>query len=167
MNELTFSGLFRISIHALLAESDTEHCGRVERFCDFYPRSPCGERPAQTVRDLCGTAISIHALLAESDVKVQEGWYDERYISIHALLAESDYRLGGRAGNTFVFLSTLSLRRATRGYFKVHSPPTNFYPRSPCGERLYISVSIVVSQVFLSTLSLRRATPRTLLQRRF
>ena len=35
----------RISIHALLAESD--HDGRVNlfRFQNFYPRSPCGERP--------------------------------------------------------------------------------------------------------------------------
>ena len=35
-----------ISIHALLAESDSvaAHFGR--RKLNFYPRSPCGERPA-------------------------------------------------------------------------------------------------------------------------
>ena len=37
-----------ISIHALLAESDPVlalcSCGGVS---DFYPRSPCGERPAE------------------------------------------------------------------------------------------------------------------------
>ena len=34
---------------------------------DFYPRSPCGERPG-TIGAAAGTAaISIHALLTESD----------------------------------------------------------------------------------------------------
>ena len=56
-------------------------------------------------------------------------------ISIHALLAESDNRYGRPIDVQFVFLSTLSLRRATR------------YGRP-----------IDVQLVFLSTLSLRRAT---------
>ncbi len=57
--------------------------------------------------------ISIHALLAESDRGAYRGARQSRPISIHALLAESDlptasaWTLGG------VFLSTLSLRRAT------------------------------------------------------
>ena len=34
------------------------------------------------------------------------------------------------------FLSTLSLRRATQNNMKVRVIRTNFYPRSPCGERL-------------------------------
>ena len=34
------------------------------------------------------------------------------------------------------FLSTLSLRRATRLWTILYSCPGNFYPRSPCGERL-------------------------------
>ena len=56
---------------------------------DFYPRSPCGERPEQTAREQAIAAISIHALLAESDITnpvPRRG----RAISIHALLAESD-----------------------------------------------------------------------------
>ena len=56
----------------------------------FYPRSPCGERlilpPDET-----------------SSIK----------ISIHALLAESDNRYGRPIDVQLVFLSTLSLRRAT------------------------------------------------------
>ena len=36
--------------------------------------------------------------------------------------------------------------------------PSNFYPRSPCGERLFLSVSSASAWQFLSTLSLRRAT---------
>ena len=57
----------RISIHALLAESDRNGFA----FVDILP-------------------ISIHALLAESDLTVSD--LGKRYIriSIHALLAESD-----------------------------------------------------------------------------
>ena len=78
----------------------------------FYPRSPCGERPALPGWWTAGPAISIHALLAESDDKNE-----------CTSLAPKP------------FLSTLSLRRATR---ILHQPPSqnlDFYPRSPCGER--------------------------------
>ena len=34
-----------ISIHALLAESDPRKLVRLMGMGDFYPRSPCGERP--------------------------------------------------------------------------------------------------------------------------
>ena len=59
---------------------------------------------------------------------------------------------------SFAFLSTLSLRRAT-----VIAPMwghgfTNFYPRSPCGERRVLFLFSDIDIIFLSTLSLRRAT---------
>ena len=57
---------------------------------NFYPRSPCGERPALTAKR-----------------------FDIYTISIHALLAESDARLIDPTFGQEVFLSTLSLRRAT------------------------------------------------------
>ena len=34
-----------ISIHALLAESDISCAWSASKLGDFYPRSPCGERP--------------------------------------------------------------------------------------------------------------------------
>ena len=37
-----------ISIHALLAESDTTHTPTAYIAPHFYPRSPCGERPYLT-----------------------------------------------------------------------------------------------------------------------
>ena len=37
--------------------------------------------------------------------------------------------------DTMLFLSTLSLRRATQRHPKTSNHPHNFYPRSPCGER--------------------------------
>ena len=56
---------------------------------NFYPRSPCGERPAIDVFLAVWAIISIHALLAESDNSAY-GALDGASISIHALLAESD-----------------------------------------------------------------------------
>ena len=101
-----------ISIHALLAESDAQKRYHGSPAADFYPRSPCGER-------LVGHLL--HAGV---------GW-----ISIHALLAESDLRTPPQGSRSRIFLSTLSLRRATHG------------------------VRIAkIDLAFLSTLSLRRAT---------
>ena len=79
-------------------------------------------------------------------------------ISIHALLAESD---SGIIWRDFVgrrFLSTLSLRRATSRPTLGKAARPDFYPRSPCGERLYTAICKHLLFQFLSTLSLRRAT---------
>ena len=78
----------------------------------FYPRSPCGERPAFDFLAVSAVQISIHALLAESDPYVYI-LVNTFLISIHALLAESDATKSEQGANTRQFLSTLSLRRAT------------------------------------------------------
>ena len=78
----------------------------------FYPRSPCGER-----RDF------------------RLSTFDYRLISIHALLAESDLETLLTEPEVNIFLSTLSLRRATPSGTSVCHVEHNFYPRSPCGER--------------------------------
>ena len=57
------------------------------------------------------------------------------YISIHALLAESDPLAKVRHCEGYIFLSTLSLRRATCGRSRLVLCQSHFYPRSPCGER--------------------------------
>ena len=77
--------------------------------------------------------ISIHALLAESDLRVMDD-SKSSIISIHALLAESDQKK------------------------KINPANQNFYPRSPCGERLMQAMAHLMELLFLSTLSLRRAT---------
>ena len=79
-------------------------------------------------------------------------------ISIHALLAESDPLVNMRNTLSPVFLSTLSLRRATSAGYNCHNARLDFYPRSPCGERLPPVDTSSVRESFLSTLSLRRAT---------
>ena len=57
----------QISIHALLAESDSQGDLFQYQDTDFYPRSPCGERPIRWMSTGSRDIISIHALLAESD----------------------------------------------------------------------------------------------------
>mgnify|MGYP000727419528 CR=1 FL=1 len=62
---------------------------------NFYPRSPCGERLIDEIQLEFNSLISIHALLAESD--------------------------GAGLSSCFgkiIFLSTLSLRRATQYAYK-------------------------------------------------
>ena len=105
---------------------------------DFYPRSPCGERHMDNLFRISYRNISIHALLAESD------------------LGFCCCLFGG-----LVFLSTLSLRRATRPWWKCRAFRLYFYPRSPCGERHINTDSFSRVMLFLSTLSLRRATSYT------
>ena len=83
---------------------------------------------------------------------------DAQSISIHALLAESDINGIGLIVHVSGFLSTLSLRRATRCRCRLVSRNGNFYPRSPCGERPQNQTSTNPPRRFLSTLSLRRAT---------
>ena len=125
-------------------------------------------------------SISIHALLAESDETAPYRVW-ETQISIHALLAESDQLPAAKPPVMLRFLSTLSLRRATTDGLFFLDRRKNFYPRSPCGERLasddrtrtteHISIHALLaesdhegtntgtnSSIFLSTLSLRRAT---------
>ena len=84
-----FPRLDIISIHALLAESDSRTKAIPTKVGNFYPRSPCGERPWPLLRYGRYWHISIHALLAESDPIVEHDLNNVN-ISIHALLAESD-----------------------------------------------------------------------------
>ena len=126
-----------ISIHALLAESDGAYRGARQSRPHFYPRSPCGERPFR--------------------IAFKRPWkhFYPRSPCGERLLEEAQ-RITG-----LIFLSTLSLRRATRVSTTSGAPLSHFYPRSPCGERPSTdSVRIFFFQLFLSTLSLRRATPR-------
>ena len=60
--------------------------------------------------------ISIHALLAESDLSMAAVCQAVSAISIHALLAESDQMYVSTKILEQIFLSTLSLRRATRPF---------------------------------------------------
>ena len=146
-----------ISIHALLAESDTANRTDPSAILDFYPRSPCGERPS-----------AAHASKASTLNFYPRSPCGERQ------------RPSRKTDRLQPFLSTLSLRRATFGVavfehtvvISIHALLAesdhsggpwqavymDFYPRSPCGERRYMSLEDRQVSLFLSTLSLRRAT---------
>ena len=126
----------------------------------FYPRSPCGERPRERASIKPIFRISIHALLAESDLSGISSRTAETAISIHALLAESDeFRKLLYPGSTRISIHALLAEsdHSRRNRKQRHS---NFYPRSPCGERHYYDKVSPPAKKFLSTLSLRRATCR-------
>ena len=236
-----------ISIHALLAESDEAEDGykdTVTEFLstlslrratveevsgdtwtrDFYPRSPCGERPRLATRSRhypmdfyprspCGERHDTSSLmqcqakflstlsLRRATVIFRKRDTPSQFLSTLSLRRAT--RFGRVIDVQFVFLSTLSLRRATSMetfcqvvsaisihallaesdcYSLRHSASCRyFYPRSPCGERRYlintyhrifgISIHALLAEsdlytltrcasqrLFLSTLSLRRAT---------
>ena len=107
---------------------------------------------------LAARDISIHALLAESDPYLLGKFWELVGISIHALLAESDKKPIPVWLLFKLFLSTLSLRRATVGI-----------PNANTDKKISIHALLAESDVlpsyytsrdyiFLSTLSLRRAT---------
>ena len=145
----------------------------------FYPRSPCGERRRNTPDDFCSRGISIHALLAESDQRSQPQSRCHCDFYPRSPCGERLKQLFATIGTT-IFLSTLSLRRATLramaaaqdNAISIHAllaesdisssgvsaGRMHFYPRSPCGERRRNGCHGFYSCLFLSTLSLRRAT---------
>ena len=123
----------------------------------FYPRSPCGERRAWPAYRPAACRISIHALLAESDrtmpriATINRHFYPrspcgERRIAYEASKAGKHFYPRSPCGERhlynvtnqtwLLFLSTLSLRRAT----------------------LFQNNIFFHYNLFLSTLSLRRAT---------
>ena len=126
-----------VSIHALLAESDTSWCWpRPTAHC-FNPRPPCGERhqlvlaPANC--SLFQSTPSLRRATVAANLSGSDGG-----VSIHALLAESD-----------------------TARFPRRSREPGFNPRPPCGERHGTLPSTLTRAGFQSTPSLRRATAPT------
>ena len=169
-----------ISIHALLAESDVT-LELYNSLCqDFYPRSPCGERPLLSSYIIVYVKISIHALLAESD-RFQNELFDIlwRFLSTLSLRRATVVKMSIKFFNTDFYPRSPCGERPRTGLtcgggrnISIHAllaesdqlqgfllaQGHNFYPRSPCGERLCVIELIQRGFVFLSTLSLRRAT---------
>ena len=84
----------------------------MEEFDNFYPRSPCGERHARPTASNATT----------------------KFLSTLSLRRATHGTNSGT--NSSIFLSTLSLRRATNNVLPAYAACGDFYPRSPCGERL-------------------------------
>ena len=107
-----FHGIKRVSIHALLAESDDKETAFVMNNHGFNPRPPCGERPGPIIFPFKLDRFQSTPSLRRATSPLFPHLL-EQGVSIHALLAESD-----------------------------RSPPPklrltcSFNPRPPCGERL-------------------------------
>ena len=101
---------------------------------DFYPRSPCGER----LLEIPLPCLVIHNFYPRSPcgerpgkVKVVEPGFV--FLSTLSLRRATD--TSSLMQCQVKFLSTLSLRRATANSQKERQGQHDFYPRSPCGER--------------------------------
>ena len=123
----------------------------------FYPRSPCGERPSSRTerqeqrvfypRSPCGERLG------------PVSFFNTFFIfSIHALLAESDVLPGYKSFRNCIFLSTLSLRRATLVSMFDSPNGKNFLSTLSLRRATAPNHNPCSRSSFLSTLSLRRAT---------
>ena len=127
--------IHRISIHALLAESDGD--------VTVPPQKAVGFLSTLSLRRATFRSYFPWPFLAA--------------ISIHALLAESDPAMLPQLWRRFYFYprSPCGERLRLRWLLCLVQ---DFYPRSPCGERRSCCTAHQISAQFLSTLSLRRAT---------
>ena len=146
----------RISIHALLAESDGGDLHYLIPSKDFYPRSPCGERPATICNIYAASYFYPRSPCGERPLNLLNPRPARLFLSTLSLRrATRDNRYRRRV---FEFLSTLSLRRAT-----------GVTTSQQMIEEISIHALLAESDgipgggtggvdAFLSTLSLRRAT---------
>ena len=146
-----------ISIHALLAESDAKTFEHYYNQYDFYPRSPCGERRNSPVvvprtghfypRSPCGERPLASGINPNQSDFYPRSPCGER-LALDQYLNEQE-----------VFLSTLSLRRATlKKIQKLWDAPISIHALLAESDGIGL-VFMWWGVRFLSTLSLRRATP--------
>ena len=123
-----------ISIHALLAESDAQICQVVSAELYFYPRSPCGER-----------RFGLARLVACINFYPRSPCGERPCLTKFLKVCQ-------------IFLSTLSLRRATvRVCESVRGVSISIHALLAESDKICLS-NHLVKPTFLSTLSLRRAT---------
>ena len=148
----------QISIHVPLAGDDPIFLCSRSRQTDFYPRPPCGGRPA---------ALVLHKLdknfypRPPCGGRPGQGWATRAdiNISIHVPLAGDDFALACASKVASAFLSTSPLRGTIRGCKSRLGLGRNFYPRPPCGGRPDAGLSALSGKSFLSTSPLRGTTP--------
>ena len=154
-----------ISIHALLAESDVSSPVKSSNFGNFYPRSPCGERPAKLYY-LPVLFVFLSTLSLRRATRWDRNGCGKNWPFLSTLSLRRATRCFNASQNRSGFLSTLSLRRAT-------------FPWDLTGGSNYISIHALLAESdyygcyslrhsaqFLSTLSLRRATSSILINLR-
>ena len=119
--------------------------GKIQGSGHFYPRSPCGERPVHFMRSWTTTTF-LSTLSLRRATSPNGGQYSVYSISIHALLAESDCapRITPTASRNFYPRSPCGER--LRFPLRLFSGLVHFYPRSPCGERRDVIAVITEAQ---------------------
>ena len=123
-----------ISIHALLAESDRYSLRHSAQSGYFYPRSPCGERPRIFL-----------------DLTFHKNFYPRSPCGERPRVVTAFW------GSVDNFYPRSPCGERLSGLCK-GANMAHFYPRSPCGERRCRPGNCTRCCAFLSTLSLRRAT---------
>ena len=99
----------------------------------FYPRSPCGERPLAIPRHQQADAF-LSTLSLRRATKICKYVARRNVISIHALLAESDIYCHLSGASYSISIHAL-LAESDSALAPKQNPTEHFYPRSPCGER--------------------------------
>ena len=146
-----------ISIHALLTESDTVLLIQLTRKQEFLSTLSLRRATPRLYSTLDCGSISIHALLTESDGTVSRLHSNNVYFYPRSPYGERrDVKY--KRDQTILFLSTLSLRRAT--FRKLVNPATTRISIHALLTESDVSpdASSTQCRLFLSTLSLRRAT---------
>ena len=148
----------KISIHAPREGSDSIKMPSARPCCNFYPRSPRGERRSLFSRQqINGRFLSTLPARGATQTFPLESPYLHYFYprSPRGERRDADrrYRL---QGDDFYPRSPRGERPSTA--VPVTSRSTNFYPRSPRGERLRDAVDRRWDELFLSTLPARGAT---------
>ena len=123
-----------ISIHALLAESDPWGAAPPSPTQGyFYPRSPCGERRCRQRAGKYRADFYPRSPCGERLGQSLTFGTSSIFLSTLSLRRATIVDTGVHV--EIPFLSTLSLRRATQYCRVLCTCNAYFYPRSPCGER--------------------------------
>ena len=147
----------KISIHAPREGSDPAMTAAGCCWTDFYPRSPRGERRLGAIWMMLSLVISIHAPREGSDDDLRPtGGPNHKFLStlpargatvhdavlhrrpaefLSTLPARGATRSASKGSTAASFLSTLPARGATWPASSGCPISSNFYPRSPRGER--------------------------------
>ena len=130
---------------------------RLQQVWYFYPRSPCGERRLQK--------IMVPVLLTHFYPRSPCGERRKGRSNLNGIrifLSTLSLRRATENGPSLQsfnsFLSTLSLRRATSIFYARHGRQPSFLSTLSLRRATVPSTIFSVALVFLSTLSLRRAT---------
>ena len=136
-----------ISIHVPLAGDDSSPGTLILHLVNFYPRPPCGGRPG-----FSGSSTARRIFLSTSPLRgTTKNPLLPRLalrISIHVPLAGDDLIICCLPFARLPFLSTSPLRGTTRAPERVSEEERDFYPRPPCGGRLFLFFFLILLHYF-------------------